>query len=150
MGPAEQVSKAWNGRREKRKGWARGTAAPAAGHNPLHIVICCFSNLEFFRLSRQHGAVPQGHLANSRPYHQAGMSSEATETTGQVSAGQSLQPGLKGFELSTKQNPSGKVMTTHIMPNRQIYCTPVGHIPSSLETRQYHVIYMKEAREQKA
>lgn len=48
-----------------------------------------------------------------------------------------------------KQDPSGKVMTTQIMPNRQVYCSAVGHTPSSLKTRQYHVIYMKQGREQK-
>lgn len=32
--------------------------------------------------SRQHGAVPQGHLANSRPYHQAGTTSETTAFLG--------------------------------------------------------------------
>lgn len=37
-----------------------------------------FPHLECLRLSRLHGAVPQGHLANSRPYDEAGMISETT------------------------------------------------------------------------
>lgn len=41
-------------------------------------------------------------------------------------------------------------MTAQTMPNRQVYCTAVEHVPSSLETRQYHVIYMEQGREQKA
>lgn len=40
---------------------------------------------------------PSGHLANSRPYHEAGMISE-TSLPGQVTAGWSLQTGLECFE----------------------------------------------------
>lgn len=61
-----------------------------------------FPHLELLRLSRLHGAVPQGHLANIRPFHEAGMISETTVFL-QVSAGWNLQTGLECFE----QKPTG-------------------------------------------
>lgn len=108
-----------------------------------------FPHLECLRLSRLHGAVPQAYLANSRPYHEAGTISETTVFLGkyQLAGGCSLVLSV----LNEKpQDPSRKVMTTQIMPNGQVYCTAMGHSPSFLETRQYHVIYTKLGREQKA
>lgn len=108
-----------------------------------------FPHLEFLRLSRLHGAVPQGHLASSMPYHEAGTISETTVFLGKYQLAGACRLVLSVLNKKP-QDPSGKVMTTQIMPNGQVYCTAVGHIPSSLETRQYHVIYMKLGKEQKA
>lgn len=108
-----------------------------------------FPHLKLLRLSRLHGAVPQGHLANIRPFHEAGMISETTVFLGKYQLAGACRLVLSVLNKNP-QDPSRKVMTTPIMPNGQVYCTAVGHIPSSLETRQYHVIYMKLGKEQKA
>lgn len=108
-----------------------------------------FPHLEFVRLSRLHGAVPQG------TWQTAGLIMRLAwflklQSSWASNSWLELADWSWVFWTKKTQDPSRKVMTTQFMPNGQVYCAAVGHIPSFLETRQYHVIYTKLGREQKA
>lgn len=116
----------------------------------LLILWFAVSSSGVLQVQQKAWSCPSGALGKQQALSQGWHKFWDYSLPGQVSAGWSLQPGLKGFKPFTKQDPSGKVMTTQITPNGQVYCTAVGHIPSSLETRQYHIIYTKQGREHKA